>query len=174
VLKNLQSVQSQNSRQQMVDKAWERLLEIVLFVRTGQHRTLAQILKAFIGTKVDSDPISKAEMIQLRALFKALRSIFTQADIRESRMGTDQPYFYTLATSIHALGLVDEYGLPELKRKLSAFGKLLDGKGKPPAGTSRALKGIHGPRRRSKQPILVGGMRARKHLPEYLKRFKRG
>src|SRR5260370_6285526 len=126
VLKNLQVVQAQSAAQQKVDKAWERLLELVLFVRTQQHRTLAQILKAFIGSKVDNDRISKDERKQLRALFKALRNILSSADIKKSRLATDQPHFYTLATSIHALGLEKKYGLPELKRKVSTFAKIVD------------------------------------------------
>ncbi len=140
VLKNLQVVQAQSAAQQKVDKAWERLLELVLFVRTQQHRTLAQILKAFIGSKVDNDRISKDERKQLRALFKALRNILSSADIKKSRLATDQPHFYTLATSIHALGLEKKYGLPELKRKVSTFAKIVDGQQKPPKGTLKAYR----------------------------------
>lgn len=138
VLKNLQVVKVQSSGQQKVDKAWERLLEIVLFVRTKQHRTLAQILKAFIGSKVDNDKLSKDEMRQLRALFKALRSIISA--IKNSKLATDQPRFYTLATSIHALGLMEKYGLPELKRKVSGFAKIVDEKQSPPKGTLKAYR----------------------------------
>jgi Protein of unknown function DUF262 len=140
VLRNLQIVKGQTGGQEKVDKAWERLLELVLFVRTGQHRTLAQILKAFIGSKVDSDGISAVERKQLGALFKALLSIMSSPSMKASRLATDQPHFYTLATSIHALGLVEKYGLPKLKQKVTAFAKIVEGKRKPPQGTSKAYR----------------------------------
>jgi hypothetical protein len=66
ILKWLQSVQvlsggdkkeREERQQERVDRIWERLLEIVLFLRTKKHRTLAQILKAFIGEKVDKASI---------------------------------------------------------------------------------------------------------------------
>jgi hypothetical protein len=140
VLKNLQIVKGQADGQEKVDKAWERLLELVLFVRTGQHRTLAQILKAFIGSKVDSARINAVERKQLGALFKALRDIMSTASMKASRLATDQPHFYTLATSIHALDLVGKYGLPKLNQKVTAFAKIVEGKRKPPQGTSKAFR----------------------------------
>ncbi|MBZ5596615.1 MAG: hypothetical protein LAP39_30610 [Acidobacteriia bacterium] len=74
VIKRLQVVDSitQDRFQERVDKVWEKLLEIVLFVRTGQHRTLAQVLKAFVGGKVEQAKLTAQERTTLKRLFKFL------------------------------------------------------------------------------------------------------
>jgi len=118
---------------------WEKLLEIVLFVRTGQHRTLAQILKAFIGGKVDQARISGQDMATLRRLFRFFRSVYAQSGVKASRLATDQPHFYTMVTSVHALKLMEQYGQPVLRKKLFQMSKLIDGKIMAPKGKKKAF-----------------------------------
>jgi hypothetical protein len=140
VLKRLQVVQTLTQPQERVDRIWERLLEIVLFVRTGQHRTLAQILKSFIGVKVDSSKITSQEMSQLRHLFTFLRGVYAQAGVKTSKMATDQTHFYTMITSIHTLHLVNHYGIATLKKKLVKLSRIIDGKAQPPQGKVNAFR----------------------------------
>jgi Protein of unknown function DUF262 len=141
VLKRLQAVQGleANEYQERVDRMWERLLEIVLFVRTGQHRTLAQILKAFLG-KVDDSKITIEEISYLRKIFGLLKSFYSEAGVKTSRLAKDQPHFYTMVTSLHALGLIDKYGVDDLKRRLLQMSRIIDGKKSPPKGKAKALK----------------------------------
>lgn len=146
VLKQLQivnfavSTESHERFQERVDRMWEKLLEIVLFIRTGEHRTLAQTLKAFTGGKADSSRITVAERGSLRKLFAFLRSAYGQDGISKSRLATDQPHNYTMMTSIHALNLETLYGRDELKRRLKEMARLLDGKRKPPQGKGHVFK----------------------------------
>jgi hypothetical protein len=123
-----------------VDRMWERLLEIVLFIRTGQHRTLAQILKAFLGAKVDQSSINGTEMSKLNAIFTFLKSLYIQPGVKTSKLATDQPHFYTLVTSLHALNLVNLYGAPELKRKLTEMSRIISGTANPPNGLTKTYK----------------------------------
>ena len=148
ILKYLQNIQvsegadkaERESRQQeRVDKMWERLLEVVLFMRTRKHRTLAQILKAFIGDTVDMARINGTEMSTLRSLFKFLASVYSAASIKKSKLATDQPHFYTMVTSISALGLIAKYGRQDLKRRLIELAAVVDGKKAAPTGKKEAL-----------------------------------
>ena len=120
VIKKLQVIDGLpvTRHQQRVDRAWERLLEIVLFVRTGKHRTLAQILRAFIGSSVDESRITSKEMQQLRKLFKFLRGLYSRPSVKTSKLVADQPHFYTMVTSIHAVDLLGQFGAMTLKRVL--------------------------------------------------------
>jgi len=68
------STEPQQRYQERVDRMWEKLLEVALFVRTKEHRTLAQILKAFTGEaltteKVNSAKLSSTERSILKKLF---------------------------------------------------------------------------------------------------------
>jgi hypothetical protein len=141
VLKRLQAVHGlvATEYQERVDRMWERLLEIVLFVRTGQHRTLAQMLKAFLG-KVDDSKITGQEMSTIRRIFKFLKSVYAQSGVKTSRLAKDQPHFYTMVTSLHALRLIDQYGYDDLKRRLVNMSRIIDGKTSPPKGKAKALK----------------------------------
>jgi Protein of unknown function DUF262 len=140
ILKRLNIVQALSARQQKVDRVWERMLEIVLFVRTRQHRTLAQILKGFMSTKVDRGAITSEELRELRRLFATLKSIFAPAGMKKSRLATDQTHFYTMVTSLFALDLQERYGLAELKRKMEVFAGILDNQSPPPKGTSKRFR----------------------------------
>jgi hypothetical protein len=164
VLKRLQAVSGLGDKrfQERVDRMWERLLEIVLFVRTGQHRTLAQILKAFIGAKVDNSRITSDEMAHLRRIFKFLKNLYTNAGVKVSKLATDQPHFYTMVTAVYGLGLMERFG--DLERRLVEISKLIDGKQQPPRGTTKTLKDYmelsskqttHPGRRASRQGLFV-------------------
>lgn len=142
VLKQLQVVKGLGEKQfqERVDRMWERLLEIILFARTKQHRTLAQILKAFIGSKVDDSRINGQEMLRLKSLFKFLRSLYAQKGMKESRLARDQPHFYTMVTSLLATPIEKQYGTDDLKRRLLEVSRVLDKKAAAPKGKHAALK----------------------------------
>ena len=166
IIKRLKVVESQDGRERKVNKVWERFLELVLFVRTGQHRTLAQILKAFMGGKLDSSRITKPEMQGLKGLFNTLNSVFAQSGMKTSQLATNQTHFYTLATSIHSLDLKETYGLDELKRKLKDLSGMIDGDIKAPRGSTARLEEYM--ELSSKQTTHPGRRQARQDLFEKL------
>jgi len=126
--------------QEKIDRMWERLLEVALFVRTKQHRTLAQILQAFLNSRVNEGRITAEEITTLRGIFGFLKSLYAQTGMKRSRFATDQPHFYTMVTSVLSLNLRQLYGDAELKRKLIAFAALMSGDSKPPREISKSFR----------------------------------
>jgi hypothetical protein len=115
----------------MVDRMWERLVEIALFTRTGVHRQPSQILKAFIKTndEVDTTELTTKELGKLRRCFKFLDTSYKDSDLGESRLASDHTNFYTMITSLLDSDLLEADGAapdyPKVRKKLRAFAKLL-------------------------------------------------
>jgi hypothetical protein len=141
VLERLQIMQNLPSPNSVIDRMWERLLEIVLFLRTKKHRAPVQILKSFIRQKFETPEkakLTKEELSQLRGCFKFLSDAYaSNVDLRRSRFATDQTHFYTLVTTLLDSNLlaVKNKVPPDVKNlqaKLVAFAKIIDGKSKAP------------------------------------------
>jgi hypothetical protein len=84
VLEKLQIVQAAGDRNQRVDRMWERLVEIVLFIRTGSHRPPGQVLKAFIKTEqtnTDTSAMSTAEVARIRRCFTFLDKTYSDTGL---------------------------------------------------------------------------------------------
>lgn len=159
VLKRLKTVQSLEGRQQQVDRMWERLLEIVLFLRTHQHRPPTQLLKAFISNRVDSTQISNDEMNRLRPLFSFLKALYSQGEVATSRLATDQIHFYTMATTLVEEKLIETYDNDTLASKLAALASIIEGKKSPPKEQKNVYKDYMG--LASKQTTNPGNRSAR-------------
>lgn len=132
VLQMLQIVQNAEAANQKEDRMWERLVELVLFCRTGKHRSPGQILKSFIRSRDDAEKakINPAELKRLRIVFNFLVESYKQTDLEKTRLAQDTPHFYTMVTSLMASGKLEPKGgiMPdakELRRKLLAFAKFL-------------------------------------------------
>jgi hypothetical protein len=132
VVQMLQTVQSAESSNQKVDRMWERLVELVLFCRSGKHRAPGQILKSFIRSTsdVEKTKITGPELKTLRTVFSFLADSYKTTDLGKTRLARDTPHFYTMVTSLMASGkLLPKAGispdLKELRRKLLAFASFL-------------------------------------------------
>lgn len=138
VLQMLQTVQSVTDGNQKVDRMWERLVEIVLFCRTGSHRAPGQILKSFIKSKDDDDNsgITVEELKKLRTVFVFLDKCYKETDLGETRLARDLPHFYTMITSLISSNLLEAAGgFPDylaVRKKLIAFAKLIPEDAVPP------------------------------------------
>lgn len=134
VLKRLQVVDSVRDKNAKVDKMWELLVEIILFIRTGKHRNPTDILKSFMKVEEGKgEPrISAAEKIRLRKIFDLLWKAYKQEAFTDTRLVTNQIHFYTMITAIISKDLSSALGEGELIRKLTAFGRVLDGKANAP------------------------------------------
>ncbi len=165
VLLQLQIVQSSQGQNAKVDRMWERLLEIALFFRTGKHRPPAAILKSFIEGHAEQQraKLTPDEKKEITACFKFLSACY-QAGLAQTRLATDQTHFYTMVTSLSAGKLLapknnrpPDYNA--LKLKLLKFGSIIDGKTKPPAALSKAVKDYQV--RSVKQTTHIGQREAR-------------
>lgn len=132
VLKPLKSVGGLSDANAKVDRMWERMLEVVLFARTGKHRPPAEILKGFIRIP-DEKPkkVSADESRRLRTAFRYLESAY-RTELSSTPLANNQVHFYILITTLLSKNLLEVYGEDELTRKLIAFGRILDGKDKRP------------------------------------------
>lgn len=115
VMQRLQYVSSADGYSAKVDRMWERITELVLFVNTGKHRSPAGVLKGFISAREDGVPnpdhkaMPAAKMKKLERVFEALAKAYRGfPDVPKSRLATDQPYFYTMITTLVTTDLAEE------------------------------------------------------------------
>jgi Protein of unknown function DUF262 len=132
VLKTLTLVSNIQDNNARVDRMWERLLEIVLVLRTGDHRKPVDVLKRFIrirssGQEPD-ERLTNSEIARLRRIFQFLRRAYRQEpSLSRARLATDQTHFYTMITALIAGNLLDQYDERALTRKLVRFARVVDG-----------------------------------------------
>lgn len=133
VLKRLQVVDKLPDQYSKVDRIWERLLEIILFSRSKEHRKPVEILKSFINSpQAESPPISVSELKRLKRPFAFLRKAYATTTLGQSRLATDQTHFYTMVTSLIGGELLKHYAERDLLKKLEAFGNIIQGKQRMP------------------------------------------
>jgi len=137
VLRRLSIVANMTDNNAAIDRIWERLLEVALFVRTLEHRKPVEVLKRFIRAREPEAALTKAETRQLRNVFRFLRTAY-KTKLGEMRLATDQTHFYTMVTALIASDLMD---LPQasLTKRLIAFGRVVDG---GPLPNSKSLQRI--------------------------------
>jgi len=134
VLKTLSVIANAADRRSQVDRMWERLLEVVLFYRTRQHRKAVDILKSFIraGRQAKSAPgddvtLAKLTTPEAKGLTKIFR--FVNMAIKKNRLGetpltTDQTHFYTLITSLIATDIMKRFE-SDLPARLLTLGRII-------------------------------------------------
>jgi hypothetical protein len=134
----LQTVQSVTDANQKVDRMWERLVEIVLFCRTGNHRAPRDILKSFIKSKgagEDTHGITEDELKRLRTVFTFLDRCYAETSLAKTRLAREVPQFYTMVTCLLSSNLLAADGAapnyPGVRRRLFAFAQLLDASKSP-------------------------------------------
>jgi len=144
VLKTLTLVSNIEDNNAKVDRMWERLLEIALFQRTGEHRAPVDVLKRFIRVQekgLEPQPrLTKAELETLRKPFRFLDKAYRSIPLRTRRLTSDQTHFYTMITSLIAEGLLDDYSATVLTKKLFAFARIIDNQA--PMPTDKRVKRI--------------------------------
>ena len=126
VLRKLSLVAKMTDNNAAIDRMWERLLEIALFLRTREHQKPVEVLKRFIRSREPEEALSKEEVRQLRRVFKFLRKGY-KSKLVDTRLATDQTHFYTMVTALIFSDLLDVYTEAVLTKKLTAFGRVVDG-----------------------------------------------
>ena len=121
VLKSLSQISKIPDGNAKVDRMWERMLEIVSFVRTKKHRQPSEILKSFIKSREQRDArpepkISAPEMRELRRIFRFLRNVYKKG-LGSTPLATDQTHFYTMTTTIISDDMFETYEPDEFTRE---------------------------------------------------------
>jgi hypothetical protein len=131
VLQKLQIVQTASDRNQLVDRMWERLVEIILFFRTKEHRQPGQVLRTFIkyGGGNETQKLTASERGKLGSCFDFLDKCYSETALGSSRLATDLPHFYTMTTALLTSDLLQADGAPpdypSVRAKLETFARLL-------------------------------------------------
>jgi hypothetical protein len=135
VLQTLQIIDGLSDANSKVDRMWELLVEMTLFLRTGVHRNAVEILKSFIRAKAGQPGqkrISGKEQSKLREIVGFLAKAYRTKRLSETRLCTNQIHFYTMVTAIIADDLLAKYTPVDLTRRLATFGQILDDKAPTP------------------------------------------
>jgi hypothetical protein len=125
-----------------VERMWERLTELALFVRTGKHRAPIAILRAFIkgGQKEKEAALTKNEVRQLTTAFSFLATAYASSPaLAASKLAMDQPRFYTMVCALMASDLLSSFSPAELTSRLTVFGQIIDKKSPVPAGLEKTF-----------------------------------
>ena len=130
VLKYLRIVSRVGDRSARVDRMWQKMVELALFIRSnGTHRKPAEILKSFIKearAKKSGQKLTRAEIAKLTTTFSFLADAY-KSDLSTTKLATDQTHFYTMITTLLATDMIKPgFDKQELTRRLTAFGKLID------------------------------------------------
>lgn len=141
VLEHLDSIKSNKSKPNKIDKMWERLFELALFCRSGVHRKPVEILKEFIrGKRTDTTQLDTSELGRISEVFEFLAKGYRESGLAETRWATDQTHFYILATTLLAVAK-DGKALDESWfGKLVKFDKFLTGQATPPQKVKADVK----------------------------------
>lgn len=120
VLKQVHTIGRLADNNSKVDRMWERLVEIGMYLRTRSHRRPAEVLQAFIAGTNQSGVLSKNQIKQLRDVFGFLKSAYSaHPNLKASSLATDQPQFYTLVTTLLESPLLTRFNNRDLGRKLA-------------------------------------------------------
>ena len=112
------------------------LVELVLFLRSTEHKNPVAILKSFIRTPDNKQhKVTPKEEGRLRQIFKFLAVAGKKPRLSASRLFVNQIHFYTMTTSIIADSLLTEFSSDDLIARLCSFADIVDEKAQP----SRAL-----------------------------------
>jgi uncharacterized protein DUF262 len=128
ILRIMNVIQKLADQKSQVDRMWERLLELVLFLRTKKHRKPVEILKSFISKPDHPSPrLAGSEEKELRRIFIFLGQVYKTTPLAGTRLATDQTHFYTMVTALIGGGLLDSIGAGPLTNKLGRFANILEG-----------------------------------------------
>lgn len=141
VLKTLEIVAVLTDPKSQVDRMWERLLEIALYVRERTHRKPVDILKSFIRARGIGDKgtermsrLAKPERLALEAVFRFLAKAYKTSTLDATPLAKELTYFYTMITALIGTDLLATYSAKGLTKRLVRFGKMIDGKVPTPDG----------------------------------------
>ncbi len=133
VLQRLEYVDSVDDPHARVDRMWERLAELLMFVSTSKHTKPGEVLSGFIKAGQEQRPnaahasLSAGKIAAVDQAFKTLADAYRKFPVvAKSRLAKEQPYFYTMATTLMTSDLIDKLESDEVCHRLELFAKALE------------------------------------------------
>jgi hypothetical protein len=125
-LKEMQRIKENNHK---VDRIWEKLIDVLVYLQTGKHKNPAAILKTFLEKdEVTSIDISSANIQRLKGACQLINSIEKLSGDANNPLFTEYTHFYTALTTIAKLNLIKPDKIESLKPKLLKWCNILSKK----------------------------------------------
>jgi len=122
--KNLRDVKRIKENNHKVDRIWERLIDVVLFLKTKTHRKPNEVLKGFLNQRISSDtPVTEKEKRILNDACRVLNEVYTIYSNKENPLFLDYTHLYTAITTIASSQLDREVLAKKLLRWCEMFEK---------------------------------------------------
>mgnify|MGYP001558239769 CR=1 FL=1 len=131
VLKKTNLIAKTTDVNSKVDKMWERLLEIAIFVITKKHRKPVDVLKGVISSRepsVKPHQLNQEHLESLRKVFRFLKQAYSSSSnyLGSSKLATDMTHFYTMVTTLLNSNLIETENSDKLIDKLIIFSDLIN------------------------------------------------
>lgn len=124
-LKEMRRIRENNHR---VDRVWEKLIDVLVYLHTGKHKNTAAILNTFLAEEDASLDISSATIKKLRKACQLINDIEKLHNNADNPLFTEYTHFYTVLTAIakHDLTTTDQIEL--VKKRLLKWCEMLSKK----------------------------------------------
>ena len=97
VMKKLTILREESDARTRIERMWQRLIEIALFVKTRLHRKPSSILRGMILGKIE-EVLTPIDIRAVRRIFKKVRALYKSTSLGESKFAEDATYFYDMIT----------------------------------------------------------------------------
>lgn len=128
VLKRLSQISKAKEQNEQVDRMWERLLEIAIFLKNKFHKKPADILNNFINSGVSSQnkKLNKQEQSKIKSVFDFLKKIYSEKKLIDSKLAADATQFYSLATALINSNFIETMSFKSLSDNIEKFAEIIE------------------------------------------------
>lgn len=127
VMRKLTIINESDTPNSQINKMWERLLELSIFLNTKIHKKPVEVLKGFISKRSAGQyKLSKNHIRRLRKVFTLIKRAYKENQLQDSKFAKDQTHFYTMITTLLKSNLLDNFNEEDLRKRLSNFSLQLD------------------------------------------------
>jgi hypothetical protein len=138
-LKNVRDIKRIRENNYKVDRIWERLIDIIQYIKTENHKKPNDILKGFLNQKLsDNRAVNKKEQKKLRSACAFMNEVFEKISSDVNPLIYDYTHLYTAITMIISNDILPKYDKDALINKFVAWSEILEKKRLP--GKSQNLQ----------------------------------
>jgi len=138
-LKNIRDIKRIKENNYKVDRMWERLIDIIQFVKTKEHKKLNDTLKGFLNQKPSNNSaINKKECDSIKNVCKFLHKVFAAINKKDNPLFYDYTNLYTAITTIIKYDMLSTLKFETLLSKFIKWSDILEKQRLP--GASQSLQ----------------------------------
>jgi hypothetical protein len=127
--KYLRDIFNEKENNRKVDKIWEKLIDIIQYIKTSSNKKPSEVLKTFLNQKATFDTkITLSEEKKLRRTCKFIGELAKGLNNEKNPLIYDYTHFYTLISLLVKSNLVNHSNKDAMLPKFIEFGHLLEKK----------------------------------------------